>query len=156
MPAMSKRNGFAATLPTAAAAIVLMLASACTTRPAPPAHEATLYERLGGRDAIAAMVDDSIGYISADRRINQRFANVSGEALKRNLVDFICERTGGPCVYRGKNMADAHEGMFVRDDEFDALVEDMGKAMGKAGVGARERTEVAGLLAKLRNSVTGH
>ncbi|HKX40916.1 MAG TPA: group 1 truncated hemoglobin [Burkholderiaceae bacterium] len=131
----------------------LLLASTACTAPAP---QASLYQRLGGWDAITTMVDDGIGYISADPRINQRFAGVGGDALKRNLAEFLCERSGGPCVYKGRNMADAHEGMFVRDDEFDALVEDLGKAMDKARIGPRERAEVAAMLAKLRNSITGH
>ena len=134
--------------------LLLSMSTACTTPP--PTPQASLYQRLGGHDAISAMVDDGIGYISVDPRINRRFADVGGDALKRNLVEFLCERTGGPCVYRGKNMADAHEGMFVRDDEFDALVEDLGKAMDKARVGPRERAEVAAILAKLRNAITGH
>ena len=152
-----KVTGFAVVLSTAAAVIVLLVAAAaCTTPAAPPAREASLYQRLGGQAAISTMVDDAFGYVSADPRINRRFADVGGAALQRNLVEFICERTGGPCVYKGRNMADAHEGMFVRDDEFDALVEDMGKAMDKARVGARERAEVAAMLAQLRNSITGH
>jgi hemoglobin len=158
MPTKEK-TGYPAARPAIVVGVCWLLTStACMTAspPPPPVQEASLYQRLGGQATITTMVDDGIGYISADARINRRFADVSGDALKRNLVAFICERTGGPCVYRGKNMADAHEGMFVRDDEFDALVEDLGKAMDKARVGPRERAEVAALLAKLRNAITGH
>ena len=134
---------------------LLSMLAGCTMS-SPPAAGNSLYQRLGGHDAIARMVDDGIGYISADPRINRRFAGVGGAALKENLVEFICERTGGPCVYKGRSMADAHEGMFVRDDEFDAMVEDLGKAMDNARVGPRERAEVAAILAKLRNAIIGH
>ena len=124
--------------------------------PKPSVRGPSLYERLGGEAAIGAMVDDAIVNITVDRRINQRFTNTSGPSLKKNLVGLICARTGGPCTYTGRNMADAHEGMFVRDDEFDALVEDMTRSMDKFKVPAREKAEVMVILARLKNSIVGH
>ena len=125
----------------------------CAT--APPAHSATLYERLGGRTAITAVVDDSIANITVDPRIKQRFAN-AGPGLTKNLVDLVCLRTGGPCRYSGLDMATAHEGMFIRDDEFDALVEDMAKSLDKFKVPAREKAEALVILRQMRNAIVGH
>jgi hemoglobin len=127
----------------------------CTMQPAPP-RDQSLYQRLGGNDAITAVVNDAIVNISADARINQRFAHVGGPKLTSNLVELICERTGGPCTYRGRNMADAHEGMNIRDDEFDALVDDLAKALNKFRVPARERAEVMVILAQMKNAIVGH
>ena len=118
--------------------------------------EPTLYQRLGGREAINAVVVDSIGNVSADPRINARFANIDANDLSDNLVDLICERTGGPCVYKGRNMADSHEGMHIRDDEFDALVEDLVKSMRKFKVPEREQRESVAILARMRNAIVGH
>jgi hemoglobin len=120
-----------------------------------PAQAPTLYERLGGRAAIAAVVDDAIVNVTADPRINQRFAN-AGPGLANNLVDLVCLRTGGPCKYTGADMATAHEGMFIRDEEFDALVEDMAKSLDKFKVPAREKGEALVILRQMRNAIVGH
>ena len=118
-------------------------------------QEPTLYERLGGRAAITAVVDEAIANVTADPRIKQRFAN-AGPGLTKNLVDLVCLRTGGPCKYTGADMATAHEGMFIRDDEFDALVEDMAKSLDKFKVPQREKDESLALLRQMRNSIVGH
>lgn len=148
---MSKKPALAAALFAGLLAI-----GGCATEPPKPAPEASLYLRLGGRTAIDAMVADSLGNISADERINRRFAGVGGAQLNKNLVDLICERTGGPCKYTGMDMSASHEGMQIRDDEFDALVEDMIKSVDKFKVPARERAEVMVLLGKMRNAIVGH
>ncbi len=142
----------------AAALLIAGCAASPTTATAPttpPTTQATLYERLGGRAAITAVVDDSIANVTSDPRINRRFAN-AGPGLTKNLVDLICLRTGGPCKYTGADMATAHEGMFIRDDEFDALVEDMVKSLDKFKVPAREKAEALLILQQMRNSIVGH
>jgi hemoglobin len=135
------------------ALITALSIAGCAT--APPALAPRLYERLGGRAAITAVVDDSIANVTADPRIKQRFAN-AGPGLTKNLVDLVCLRTGGPCKYTGADMATAHEGMFIRDDEFDALVEDMVKSLDKFKVPAREKAEALAILQQMRNSIVGH
>jgi hemoglobin len=134
------------------ALLITLAAAGCTTAPPP---QATLYERLGGRAALTAVVDDAIVIVSADPRINRRFAN-AGPGLTKNLVDLLCLRAGGPCKYNGLDMASAHEGMFVRDDEFDALVEDIAKSLDKFKVPAREKAESLAILRQMRNAIVGH
>src|SRR5215470_2302767 len=77
-----------------------------------------LYDRLGGKPAITAVVDDFIGNVAGDARINQRFANANIPRLKAMLVDQICEASGGPCKYTGQSMKVAHAGMKITDAEF--------------------------------------
>jgi len=125
----------------------------CAT--AQPAAAPTLYERIGGRAALIAVVDDAIENVSADPRINRRFAN-AGPGLTKNLVDLLCLRGGGPCQYTGLDMAAAHEGMFISDDEFDALVEDIAKSLDKFKVPAREKGESLAILRQMRNAIVGH
>ena len=132
--------------------LIALVAAGCTTVPPP---QATLYERIGGRAALTAVVDDAIVIVSADPRINRRFAN-AGPGLTKNLVDLLCVRAGGPCKYTGLDMATAHEGMFIRDDEFDALVEDIAKSLDKFKVPAREKAEVLVILRQMRNAIVGH
>ena len=136
--------------------LVAFLAACAAPTATSPRPDASLYERLGGEAGVKAMVDDAIVNISNDKRINHRFANASGPELTRNLVDLVCERTGGPCVYRGNNMADAHEGMHIGDAEFDALVEDMAKSMDKFKVAPRDKAEALAILAKMKNAIVGH
>jgi hemoglobin len=139
-----------------AAWLICTLASCTTPPPAQPPAGQSLYERLGGKAAIAAMVDDAIGNIAADPRINRRFGRADAHHLKNNLVDLLCLRAGGPCIYKGRNMADAHEAMHIRDDEFDALVEDIAKSFDRFRVPAAERTEALRILNQMKNAIVGH
>jgi hemoglobin len=148
---MLKRTMF-----VAATLSALLAVAGCAMEPVKPAPEQTLYQRLGGRDAIVAVVDDAVGNIAADTRINRRFGNADIVKLKKNLADQVCAGTGGPCTYTGRNMADAHEGMNIRDDEFDALVEDLVKSLDKFKVPAREKSELLAILGRMRNAVVGH
>ena len=82
-------------------------------------HEKSLYERLGGKKAITAVVDEFVGRVAADNRINAFFAATASDskrlaAFKGKLVDQICEASGGPCKYKGKDMKTAHMGMGHR------------------------------------------
>jgi hemoglobin len=65
-------------------------------------------------------------------------------------------RAGGPCTYAGSDMSAAHEGMRIRDDEFDALVEDLAKSLDKFKVAPRERGELLKVLGQMRNAIVGH
>jgi hemoglobin len=137
--------------------IALVFAVACGGKKGgdttPPAGEKSLYDRLGKRDAIAAVVDEFIANVKADNRINAMFANADGEKLKKNLVDQICLATGGPCTYTGKNMKEAHVGMNIKKADFDALVEDLVKALDKFNVPEKEKQELLGLLAPMEKDI---
>lgn len=113
----------------------------------------SLYERLGGKPAITVVVDDFVGNVLADDLIKARFAATDGPAFKGKLVDQICEATGGPCKYTGKNMKESHAGMKISDAEFTALVNDLKKALDKNKVGAREQTELLGALGGMHDDI---
>jgi hemoglobin len=115
----------------------------------------TLYDRLGGKPAIHAVVDDFIGNVAGDARINQRFAGASIDKLKANLVDQICEISGGPCKYTGQSMKNAHAGMKITDADFDALVEDLVKSLDKLKVPAQEKNELLSALGRMKKDVVG-
>ena len=82
----------------------------------------SLYERLGGKDSITAVVDTFVANVGADKRINGYFASTDLIKLKRHLVNQICEASGGPCKYTGRTMKQTHAGMGVTDAAFGALV----------------------------------
>jgi hemoglobin len=149
----------------ALAAMLALTCSACATNPVPPVPPVppvrpspapTLYERLGGMSAITAMVDGAVRNIAADPRINRRFAGGDHGALATSLGDLLCERSGGPCVYRGRDMSTAHEGMQIRDDEFDALVDDIARSLDTMRVPPPEKSELLAIAERMRNAIVGH
>lgn len=117
------------------------------------AADKLLYERLGGKAAIQAVVGELWNVVAADARINGRFKNTKPEAFGSQLADFLCQASGGPCQYKGKDMKSAHAGMKLTDAEFTALAEDTTKALNKFKVPAKEQSEVIGLLASLKGDV---
>jgi hemoglobin len=113
----------------------------------------TLYERLGEKDAITAVVDDFVARCAADARINGKFARTDVARLKSMLVDQICMASGGPCVYEGRDMRETHDGMAVTAGEFDALVEDLVATLNQVGVGKGEQDELLAVLGPLRAEI---
>ena len=109
-------------------------------------------------EAITAVVDDFVARAAADKRISPFFTGAAADpkrlaALKQNLVDQVCQATGGPCKYKGKDMKSAHAGMNVSNAEFDALVEDLSLTLDKFKVGAKEKGELLGALAPMRADI---
>lgn len=113
----------------------------------------SLYDRLGGKPALSAVVDDFVGNVANDKRINRFFANTDIPRLKRLLVEQLCAGTGGPCTYTGRDMRSAHKGMGVANRHFDALVQDLGKSLNKFKVPAREQKELIAILAPMRRDI---
>jgi hemoglobin len=115
--------------------------------------ERPLYWRLGGTPAITAVVDDFVGNVAADRRINRFFAHTDIARLKFYLVQQICAGTGGPCVYTGRDMRSVHAGLGIRSRHFNALVQDLGKTLNKFKVPAREQKELVAILAPMKKDI---
>jgi hemoglobin len=133
--------------------IMLALALTTTIAHATLYPQKSLYQRLGGRAAITAVVDDFVGNVAKDNRINKFFANTDIPRLKRLLVQQICAGSGGPCQYEGRSMREAHRGLGVRNQDFDALVQDLVKSLNKFNVPPREQQELLGLLGPMRKDV---
>jgi hemoglobin len=114
-----------------------------------------LYDRLGGKDAITAVVDDFVNTAATDDKIKDRFKNTDAKDLKAKLVDQICEATGGPCKYTGKDMKTAHTGMKITEEEFNALVADLVKSLDKFKVPQKEKDELLGALGKMKPEIVG-
>lgn len=119
------------------------------------APTASLYDRLGGQPAIVAVVDDFVGNVAADNRINRYFARTDIPRLKKLLVEQICAGTGGPCTYTGRDMRTTHRGMNITDADFDALVEDLVKSLDKFKVPAREKNELIAVLGPMKPQIVG-
>ena len=124
----------------------------------PPPPKAPLYKRLGGREGIAIVVGDFVAIMAADPRVNARFQTMKPpevEKLKSNLSDQICDATGGPCSYLGRDMKAAHKGMQITEAEWTATVENLGKALDKNKVGAEEQKELVAALGPMKPDIVG-
>lgn len=125
----------------------------------------SLYERLGGVDAISAVVDQFITNVAADPNMVRTFTPLLQEvqkgntarltALRNNLIDQIGEASGGPQKYKGKDMVTAHQGMNITDTEFNSLVNDLVMALNKFNVPSTEQNELLGVLGGLKGQIVG-
>jgi len=140
---------------------VAMLYSALGLTAAVAADNSTLYQRLGGKTAITAVVDEFVARVAADTRIKAFFAATASDSMrlasfKGKLVDQICEASGGPCKYTGKDMKTAHSGMGVQSAHFDALVEDLVGALDKYHVAEADKSTLLGVLGPMKADIVAH
>ena len=115
--------------------------------------ERSLYERLGGVEAITAVTRAFEERAAKDDRINQKFARTNLDRLTKEFVDQVCQDTGGPCTYTGLNMRQAHTNMGVTSGEFQAFVEDVVAVLDDFKVGKAEQDELLNILAPLRGEI---
>jgi len=113
------------------------------------AEELSLYKRLGEDPGISYLVQTFLEKVAGDARINKRFAKTNIPKLKKHVVDFIDEATGGPQVYKGKDMRTAHKGMGISQHEFNSFADDFVWALNKTVVGKQEQKELMKKLAAL-------
>jgi hemoglobin len=119
---------------------------------------ASLHDRLGGTDAIRAVVDKFVDRASTDERItnkavNNRMAQIDLGKLKGYIADQMCQAAGGPCEYTGRDMKSAHAGLNITNAEFDYVVEDLAVTLDEFKVPEQEKNEVLAILAPLRADV---
>jgi len=133
-------------------AVAVLLTMGCGSQD-PVKRERSLYERLGGNPAIAAAVDQFVANVAADNRINGRFAATDIPKLKQHLVDQVCEGTGGPFTYKGRDMKSTHAGMRISEAEFSALVEDLVKALNTLKVPPREQQDLLAILSPMKKDI---
>ena len=120
--------------------------------------EKSLYQRLGKKKAIVAVVDQFVSNVAADSRINGFFKATAADParlkdFKGKLVDQICQASGGPCKYTGKDMKTAHAGMGIKEADFNALVEDLKAALDKFKVKDKEQNDLLGALAPMKSDI---
>ena len=131
--------------------------------PLPPAApqvaaQDSLYKRLGGYDALAAVTDDFLGRLATDPKEGRFFVGLSTDSktrVRQHVVDFLCVDTGGPCKYTGRDMETAHTGLNITEDDWTIAVKAMGDTLNKFKVPAREQGEVVGAIAPLKSKIVG-
>jgi hemoglobin len=120
------------------------------------AEEQTLYKRLGGYDAISAVVGDFADRLFADPQLDRFFGGMSADTrarFKQLNVLLVCTTTGGPCVYLGRPMTTSHQGMGVTPANFDAVVAHLVAALDKFDVPENEKGELLAIIGGLRPQI---
>ena len=128
--------------------------SAVADQPAP--SQASLYKRLGGYDAIAALTDDFIGRLATDKRLARFFTGLNDASkarVRQHVVDLLCQATGGPCIYLGQDMKTAHKGLNITETDWSAAVEDLKMSFDHFNVGQQERSDLVAALGKLKPDI---
>ena len=115
--------------------------------------ERSLYERLGGIEAITAVARAFEDRAAKDDRINQKFARTNLDRLTKEFVDQLCQDTGGPCTYMGLNMRQAHTNMGVTSGEWDAFIEDLVATLSDFNVGKAEQDELLDNVRPMRAEI---
>jgi len=110
----------------------------------------SLYDRLGGADAINALTESWVARVGGDDRANGKFVRTDIERLMKEVVDQLCEATGGPCTYTGRSMLETHAGMKVTAGEFDVVMQHLDAALDELNVPKAEQDELVGLLRPMR------
>jgi hemoglobin len=113
----------------------------------------SVYQAMGGRGGIKAIVDDFLQLVLADARIKKTFQDADLEHLAMRLNEQFCELGGGPCKYGGKDMKTIHADLHITNAQFNALAEDLQLAMDKHGVPAREQNKLLAKLAPMQHSI---
>ena len=120
------------------------------------AEDKTLYQRLGGYDAIAASVDDFFGRLAGDK-LNGRFlatlADDRKKVARQLTIDFICEASGGPCIYLGRNMKESHAGMGITKADWDASIVHLNATLDKFKVEGQTRTDFVAMVTGLEGDI---
>ena len=139
-------------------AIIIALSLLLTWASLPTAaqKQKTLYQRLGGYDAIAAVVDDFITRLVSDKRFERFFTGFSTDSKKRirqHLLDQLCAAAGGPCVYLGRDMKTTHGGLGITEADWNAGAEHLAAALDKNKVAKKEKAEVLSFVATLKSDI---
>jgi hemoglobin len=139
-----------------ALAALAPVAPVAAAEPAAPAAEKSLYLRLGGYDAIAAVVDDFVPRLATDPQLAPFFAGHSQDTLQRirqHVVDQLCQATGGPCIYTGRDMKTAHHGLGITGAQWDLSVTHLVESLDKYKVPAREKQELLSIASTLKAQI---
>ena len=113
----------------------------------------SLFERLGGIAGITNIANDVVDNHLANKAIAARFSESDIPKLKNAAATFFITGTGGPDVYKGKDMLAAHKGMNISATEFMSVLDDALSALNKNNIGQREQEEVLFALFSMRSQI---
>ncbi len=115
--------------------------------------ENSLYARLGGYDAIAAVADDLLPRLSGDPQLGRFWANRGDDGIQRErqlLIDFLASSAGGPMYYTGRDMALSHKGMKISDSDWDLFIGHLNATLDAFDVPGQERSDMLAFIDSTR------
>jgi len=113
----------------------------------------TLYERLGGYEAITAVVNDLLPRLRSDPQLGRFWAHLGADGIQREkqlLIDFLCASAGGPMYYRGRDMALTHKGMRINESDWSVFLGHAGATLAKFRVAEAEQRDVVAFVQSLK------
>lgn len=116
----------------------------------------SLYERLGGYDAIAAVAGDLLPRLQGDALLGRFWANRGEDGIRREkqlLIDYLCASAGGPMYYTGRSMALSHKGMKISEKDWENFLGHLNATFDRFGLGAAEREDVLGFVGTLKADI---
>jgi hemoglobin len=131
-------------------------AFAQTTNNMTETKEKSLYQRLGGYDALAAVSDDFIGRLAASKLLGRFVVGLSDDSkkkLRQHFVEFLCKATGGSCVYMGRDMKTSHTGLGISEEDWKESVKLLVETLDKFKVPEKEREEVLAAISSLKKDI---
>jgi len=121
-----------------------------------PQEKKSLYQRLGGYDAIAAVTDDFITRLATDKELSRFFVGLNTESKKRvrqHVIDLLCATAGGPCLYLGQDMKTAHTGLGITERDWNRSVKALVQTLDKFNVGKQEKDELLTAISGLKKDI---
>ena len=118
----------------------------------------SLYTQLGGYDAIAAVTDDFITRLATDPTLAKFFTGLndtSKQRVRQHVIDFLCNATGGPCLYLGQDMKTAHKGLHITEAEWNTSAQHLVETLNKFKVPQAQQTAVLGAISALKGDIVG-
>jgi len=116
------------------------------------AHD-SLYRRLGGQRAVEGITDDFVAAVLADRQLARFFGGPIQANLRDRVVDLLCELTGGPCGYKGRDMKAAHRGMGIDESDWTIAVNLFSAALDRHRVAPREKSEFMRIIEQMKDQI---
>jgi hemoglobin len=116
----------------------------------------SLYERLGGYDAIATVVNDLLPRLQGDPQLGRFWAHRGADGVAREkqlLIDYLCHCAGGPMYYTGRDMALAHRGMRISESDWSIFLNHAAATLAKFKVGANEQSDVVAFVQSLKKEI---
>ncbi|WP_254534857.1 group I truncated hemoglobin [Halomarina litorea] len=116
-------------------------------------EDETVFDRLGGHEAVESVVNDFYDRVLNDERVIHHFEDSNTTELRAHQVQFISAVTGGPVEYSGDDMRDAHRGMGITDTEFNVVADHLDTALAENGVSDEDRELVLETVEELRPEI---
>ena len=119
-------------------------------------QDKSLYDRLGGYNALALVVDDFIVRLVTDKQFDKFFVGHSTDSkkhIRQHILDQFCAATGGPCLYTGRDMKMSHSGLGITNAEWDAAAKHLVASLDKYKVPEKEKSEVLAFVTTLKKDI---